>query len=181
MKTTTLLAALAIAASSAVGFAADSKRTADYILTSPSDFEGKEVTLDVAFVKPVRWKSPVPELAFFHAMTTDRRDDRPAGRILVVVAADKTTAFARKYGTDPDGRRLDADTLRGILLAAPGKHPRARVWMVDTDGRAAELIKNKKLMIDDEGVEGDELDGQGPGAGNGPQNPPQPPPGGPNR
>jgi len=141
--------------------ASDSKRTAEYILTTPSDFEGKEVTLDVAFVKPVQWKSPVPELAFFRALTIDRQDKKPGGHILVIIPAADAAKFAKKYGTDFEGRN-ESNTLRGTFLAAPGgKERHRRVWMIDTTGKAAELIKANKLEVNDEG----EMMGEGGGPG----------------
>ena len=139
--------------------ASESKRTAEYILATPADFEGKEVTLDVSFVKPVHWKSPVPELAFFHAVTLDRRDYRPGGHILVAILAEDAGKFSQKYGLEPKGRNLSR-VLTGTLMAAPGRGPElhGRVWLIDTTGKAADLIKAKKLEI---------LEGDGPqGGGN---------------
>lgn len=130
--------------------ASDSKRTAEYIFTTPTDFEGKEVTLDVSFVKPVPWKSPVAELAFYHAMTIDRQDYKPGGTILVAVAATDSAKFAKKYGLDFEGRR-NSNQLKGTLVASPGREG-PKVWILDTTGKVADLIKAKKLQIqDDEG------------------------------
>lgn len=163
MKTSLLITMALTAAFLPLAGAADSKRTAEYILATPGDFEGKEVTLDVAFVKPVRWKSPVPELAFFRVMTIDRRDDKPGGHILVAIPASEAGKFAKKYGMDFDGRG-DSDTLRGTLLAGPGKGPdkmkHARIWFIDTTGTAVELIKSDKLELIDDGP----MDGSGGGA-----------------
>lgn len=162
-----LLTALLFAGASAL-HAGDSKRTAEYILTTPTEFEGKEVTLDVAFVKPVHWKSPAPELAFFHALTMDRSDNRPGGGIMVAIPAADAAKFAKKFGTDFDGRN-DMDTLRGTLIAAPGKGPRPRVWLIDTTGKVAELVKQNKLAIDED-EEGGVPNGPGP-RGPGPRRP----------
>lgn len=157
---------------------AESKHTADYILSTPSDYEGKSVTLDVAFVKPVNWKSPVPELAFFHAMTIDTREKKPGGCILVAILAEKSASFAKKYGLNFDDRN-DSDTLKGTLIAAPGKdkeHHHHRVWLIDaTEGKLAELIAAKKLEINEEdggpgeGMQQGMLEGSGgPGGPGGP-------------
>ena len=100
MKILHCLPLVLLAAAGPMLHASDSKRTAEYILTTPADFEGKEVTLDVSFVKPVHWKSPVPELAFFHVMTLDRRDYKPGGEILVVIPSEDASHFAQRYGTD---------------------------------------------------------------------------------
>lgn len=129
--------------------ASDSKRTADYILTTPADFEGKEVSLDVAFVKPVHWQSPVPELAFFHAVTLDRRDRKPAGQILVAIPSADAAHFAKKYGTDFQSRN-ESDSLSGTLTTAPGKGPKRKVWIVDTTGQVGELVKRNQLSIVEE-------------------------------
>lgn len=150
MKTPSLLAVVVLGFSSPFLHAADSERTAEYILTTPQEFEGKAVELDVSFVKPVRWKSPVPELAFFHAFTIDRKDRKPGGVIPVAVAAADAASFAKKYGTDFDGR-YDKDDLVGTLLASPGHAPRKQVWFVDTSGLAAELIKQGKMHLEDDG------------------------------
>ena len=153
---------LLLAVSAPLSLAGDSKHTAEYIIANSAQYEGKEVVLDVSFVKPVSWKSPIPELAFFHVITVDRRDKRMGGGILVAVKAAESGAFAKKYGMDFDGRR-DSDSLKGVLLAAPGRGPdqkaRARVWFVDTTGTAADLIKAKKLEL----IENGPNDGKVPG------------------
>jgi hypothetical protein len=106
MKTPFLLSAVALTlfGSLAISEAADSKRTAEYLLSSPLTHEGKAVTVDVAAVKPVQWKSPLPELTFFHALTMDRIDRKPGGGILVAVPTAEAASFAKKYGTDFEGR-----------------------------------------------------------------------------
>lgn len=161
-----LLSVLIVAAASALQ-AGDSKRTAEYILTTPTEFGGKEVTLDVALVKPVHWKSPSPELVFFHVLTIDRSDKKPGGGIMVAIPAADAAKFAKKYGTDFDGRN-DMDTLRGTLIAAPGKGPHARVWIIDTTGKMGELVKQKKLIIEDEEDGGFGPQGPGPRGHRGP-------------
>jgi hypothetical protein len=162
MKTTHLLAMLLLAVSAPLSLAGDSKHTAEYIIANSAEYEGKEVQLDVAFVKPVQWKSPIPDLAFFHAITIDRRDKKMGGSILVAVKAADSGAFAKKYGMDFDGRG-DSDSLKGVFLAAPGRGPaeraRARIWFVDTTGTAAELVKAKKLEL----MEGGPNEGREPG------------------
>lgn len=167
MKTKCFLLSVLLAAAASSLQAGDSKRTAEYILTTPTEFEGKEVTLDVALVKPVHWKSPAPELAFFHALTIDRSDKKPGGGIMVAIPAADAAQFAKKYGTDFDGRN-DMDTLRGTLIAAPGKGPRARVWLIDTTGKVGELVKQKKLIIEDEEEGGFGPQGPGPRGPRGP-------------
>ncbi len=137
--------ALALFGSLAASPAADSKRTAEYLLSSPLSFEGKSVTLDVAMVKPARWKSPIAEVTFFHAMTMDRVDRKPGGDILVAVPTAEAASFAKKYGTDFEGR-FDSDSLKGMLMAAG---PR-KVWMIDTTGQLQKLMAEHKVMLPDE-------------------------------
>ena len=167
MKILHCLPLVLLAAAGPMLHASDSKRTAEYILTTPADFEGKEVTLDVSFVKPVHWKSQVPELAFFHAMTIDRRDYKPGGEILVVIPSEDASHFAQRSGTDFKSRNY-SNSLKGTLVAAPGGRMHAKIWILDTTGKIADLVKQNKLRIEEEG-------GGGGGAGGGPG----PGPGGP--
>ena len=143
MKTLHYLPLVLLAAVAPLIHASDSKRTAEYILTTPADFEGKEVTLDVAFVKPVHWKSPVPELAFFHAMTLDLRDYKPGGEILVVIPSEDASRFAQRYGTDFKTRTF-SNVLKGTLVAAPGGRMH-KIWILDTTGKITDLVKQNKL------------------------------------
>ena len=161
MKTLYCLPLVLLAAAAPLLHASDSKRTAEYILTTPADFEGKEVTLDVSFVKPVHWKSPVPELAFFHAMTLDRTDYKPGGEILVVILSEDASHFAQRYGTDFKSRSY-SNSLKGTLVAAPGGRRHAQLWIFDTTGKVADMVKQNKLMIEEEG-------GGGAGGGPGPR------------
>lgn len=146
-----------LAVSAPLSLAGDSKHTAEYIIVNSAEYEGKEVVLDVSFVKPVQWKSPISELAFFHVVTVDRRDNKMGGSIIVAVKAADAGSFAKKYGMDFDGRR-DSDSLRGVFLVAPGRGPdskvRGQVWFVDTTGTAVELIKAKKLELGEDGPNG---------------------------
>lgn len=167
MKTLHGLLFLLLALAASTLQASDSKRTADYILSTPADFEGKSVPLDVAFVKPVHWKSPVPELAFFHAMTLDRREYKPGGEILVVIPAADASSFSKKYGTDFKGRSTSLP-LQGILVAVPGGKMPAKVWTIDTTGKVADLVKDHKLAIEEESGPGQGGPGPGPGRGPGP-------------
>ena len=168
MKTLHCLPRVLLATVAPLIHASDSKRTAEYILTTPADFEGKEVTLDVAFVKPVHWKSPNPELAFFHAMTIDRLNHKPGGEILVAIPSTDAAKFAKKFGTSFE-RRNESDSLQATLVAAPGGRMHAKVWILDTTGKVADLVKQDKLaIVEDEG---------GGGAGPGSHGPRKPGPG----
>jgi hypothetical protein len=142
---------LAIVLISTVVASADSKRTAEFILSDPKAYQDQPVTLDVAMVKPVRWISPLPEIAFFHALTIDRSDKEPGGGILVAVPSGDSAKFAKKYGTDFDGKR-SSTTLRGTFIAVGGRdHGHRGVWVVDTTGKLDSLIKERKATLPDDG------------------------------
>ncbi len=149
MKTPTLLVVVVLGLSSPLLHAAGSERTAEALLTTPAEFEGKQVTLDVGFVRPVRWKSPAEEFAFFHAVTMDRNDHKPAGEILVAIPAAEAAEFTKKYGTDYEGR-YDKDVLTGMFIASPGRSAREQFWLVDTTGKLAEIIAQKKITLQDD-------------------------------
>lgn len=142
---------------------AESKRTVEYILSDLVAYQNKEVTLDVAFVKPVHWVSPYAGLAFFHAMTIDRTDKKSGGGILVAVPAVDSAKFAKKYGTDFDGRS-DKDTLRGELLAA-GSAGHRKIWVLDTTGKLSEMMAAQKKDFPEEAMNSDL--GGGPKGGKG--------------
>ncbi|CAN5795637.1 hypothetical protein BH09VER1_BH09VER1_19470 [soil metagenome] len=158
------LACLGILGLSSNAQASDSKRTAEYLLTTPVANEGKEVTLDVSFVTPVHWKSPLPDVAFFHAMTIDRNDRKPGGEIMVAIPSAKAEAFARKYGTDFKGRN-DMNSLKGVFTALGGGEGRGpRTWIIDsTDGLLQKAIAEHKFSLPP--------DAGGPGEHGGPGGP----------
>lgn len=146
MKTLTLLTVTALITLASPGFA-DSKRTADYLRIEPTKHVDKEVTVDVLMVHPTHWKSPVAELAFFHATTIDRTDKNVSGTILVAVAADEAADFAKKYGTDYEGKN-NRHALTGKFILVNGKGP-SGLWMIDTTDKVAGLLKENKLAIPD--------------------------------
>ncbi|MEX1117564.1 MAG: hypothetical protein WEB60_02105 [Terrimicrobiaceae bacterium] len=142
---------LALVLLSSALVSADSKRTAEFLLSNPKAYQDQSVTVDVALVKPVRWVSPIPELAFFHALTIDRSDKKPGGGILVAVPSGDSAKFAKKYGTDFEGKN-SSTMLKGTFLAAGGGgHAGHRgVWVIDTTGKLETLIKDRKISIPDE-------------------------------
>lgn len=165
MKTKFLAASLL-----ALGFSnlwADSKRTAEFILSDPKTYEGQQVTLDVALVKPVHWVSPLPDFAFFHALTIDRTDGRPGGGILVAIPASESASFAKKYGTDFEGRN-DKTTLRGAFIAIGGGHRPGKIWIVDTTGELENKMREMKKEFPEEAFGGEEGSGPGPRGPGGP-------------
>lgn len=150
MKTSISLLALVVAA--VLGFTstgrADSKRTAEYLLTAPNEHKDAEVTVDVALVKPVHWVSPIPDTSFFHAMTIDRSDRKGGGTILVAVPTSEAQSFTRKYGTDFEGR-YESNSLKGQFISVGAKDSKGpgRFWLIDTTGKLAQAIESKKLEL----------------------------------
>ena len=162
MKIRTIILPMLFAALPLMLRASDSKRTAEYLLSTPFQFEGKEVTLDVAFVKPVHWKSPISEIAFFHAITLDRLDHKPGGEIMVVIPSEDAAKFSKKFGASFEGRN-ESNSLKGIFTTAPGGRDGRKVWLLDTTGKIGDLVKQNKLVIED----GERSEG-GPGGPGGP-------------
>ncbi len=160
-----LLACAAFVLAPAPLRAADSKRTAEYLLISPLDHENQKVTVDVAFVKPVNWVSRIPGMSFFHARTIDRVDHKPGGEILVAVPTADAEKFARKYGTDFEGR-MDRNALDGQFIAGGGRG-RGKIWMIDLSGQLAEMIAAQKAEFPDEAFMVGGPGGRGPGMGEG--------------
>jgi hypothetical protein len=160
MNTITKLTAVILIASSTFGYS-QSKRTAEFLRLDPKAHVDKEVTLDVSMVKPVHWKSPIDEISFFHALTIDRTEDKSGGSILVAVPAVDALKFAKRYGTNFDGRN-DKDKLVGTFILVSGQGP-SGIWIIDTTGKVAQLIKDKKLTLPDAAKGGDAGPGPGPG------------------
>lgn len=129
--------------------AADSKHTAKYIITNSAEYEGKEVSLDVAFLRPVHWKSPNSEISFFRASTKER-GGKEGGFILVAIRAADSEKFSRKYGLNES--RRDTDTLKGVLRSARARGAKRGngVWVLDTTGRLQDLLKDGKFELPDE-------------------------------
>lgn len=145
-----------VALLAAVSFAnAESKRTADFLRLAPQTHENKEVTVDVSMVKPVHWKSPLEDVSFFHALTIDRTVHKGGGTILVAVPTADAEKFAKKYGTNFEGRN-DMDKLTGTFILVSGKGA-SGLWLIDTTGKLAQLIKDKKLQMPDGAAAGNDL------------------------
>lgn len=143
--------------------------TVDYYLTTPEQFKNMMVNLDVKGVRPVEFKSPIPDLAFFHMTTWDKQKNRPGGHIMLVAPASLATTIMKKYGNDMR-RGGDIDRMRGILMLSPGgpgpekqganaesnppqgppRHgPRhAQMWMIDYEGRSAAIMEAHKAEME---------------------------------
>lgn len=140
---------------------AESKHTAEYFLTTPQEFVNQLVSLDVAFVKPVHWVSPNPDFQFFHAMTIDKTDKKPGGGILVAVKSADASAFARKYGTDFEGKSATT-ALKGLFLAGGGAKGRMKVYLVDTTGELKALFDAGEFALPADPADGGDQEGPGP-------------------
>lgn len=165
--------------------------SADDYLVSPWDYEGQTIKLNVAFVRPSHFQSPLPDVIFYHAMTMTL-DHKIGGEMLIAVSKTESEHFARTFGLDFHGR--NARSLSGTLLLAhrphppfhrdqpnpqgsPGGTPEASgtnsndtehhrhepgIWFVDYKGLNADLFSKHK------DIELPEMGGPGPGAGQGP-------------
>ena len=94
--------------------------SADEYLVSPWDYEGKAIKLNVAFVRPAHFQSPLPDVIFYHAMTLTV-DRKPGGEMIIAVPKDQSEHFAHYYGLDFHGR--NSRILSGTLLLAHRPHP----------------------------------------------------------
>ncbi len=96
-----------------------SKYTADYYLSTPDQFEGKTITLDVSHLNPARSKSPIPEIQLFGAATWDKQQYLPGGWIHVAVPKSIVDKVVKTYGTNMDSMSRNPGTsrLKGILRA----------------------------------------------------------------
>jgi hypothetical protein len=101
----------------------------------------------------------------------DRSDKRPGGGILVVIPSEDSAKFAKKYGTDFDGRS-DMTTLRGLFMVAGGgrEHGRPGIWVVDTTGKFKTLLEERRVSLPDDAAEPGGGFG-GPGGPGGPGRP----------
>ena len=131
MNTRTILlvaAALAVGHSALLAEAKYSTYTADYYKGAYDLYEGKSITLKVAFVKPYSYKSDIEDIRFFHAVTNDEQKHMDGGEIPVAVPLAGGTDLIKRYGTAPS-RDGQVRLLTGILR--PDGHG---LWFVDVNG-----------------------------------------------
>jgi len=121
-------AALSLAGGLLIAFtgayaAIGSKYTADYYLTTPDQFEGKTVTMDVTHLTPSRSKSHIPDIQLFHALTWDKQQYLPGGTIIVAVPKASVEKVVRTYGTNIEAmsRSPGTNRLKGVLRAMGGQ------------------------------------------------------------
>ncbi|MFZ4778985.1 MAG: hypothetical protein ACOYM3_26765 [Terrimicrobiaceae bacterium] len=141
MKTRTLLllaSALVIGHSNLFAEAKYSKFTADYYKGAYDLYEGQEITLKVAFVKPYSYKSDISDVRFFHAITRDDQKNMSGGEIPVAVPISSGNELIRRYGTagsEEEKTRL----LRGVLRA--DGHG---LWFVDVNGTLTKTLDARR-------------------------------------
>ncbi|MDD5260830.1 MAG: hypothetical protein PHD76_03180 [Methylacidiphilales bacterium] len=158
---------------------ANTSYSADYYLTTPDAFQGQMVTLDVVNLKPVNFKSPIPELAFFHMMTWDRSKGIPGGEIMLVAPATDARNLMKKYGGKmprPGMGPPDVEKLKGVFTLSPGGPRRGEKPGDESSGnkqgQAGNDAASKSTGIEKTGGEpGDDSKGQRPGNWHGPMHP----------
>ncbi len=154
MKIVLTLTCLLLAVSPAL--AERSKYTADYVRNFKSDQIDQKVTLEVAWMKPVKMKEE-KDYTVVIAHTWDEREKNFGGTIPVVLLSEDRVDLLKKYDTAPDkeggkfrGRDLDTRRLSGILREV-GK---GKTLVVDlTDGKVdlSELRKPEEDKDDGKG------------------------------
>jgi hypothetical protein len=122
--------------------------TANEILADPAAHHEKSVRLDVVFLRPVRWTSPVPEVAFFHAITFDKRNQNYGGEILLAAPESARDSLIRRYGVTGDRRKPTTTSLRAVLRNT-GSETKRGLWYIDqTEGTLTEAIAEKHAQIE---------------------------------
>jgi len=138
MKILPLLLLSAALASTAMAGPKYSKFTADYYKGAYDQYEGKEITLKVAFVKPYSYKSDIDDVRFFHAITSDDSKKMPGGEIPVAVPLQSSDELIRRYGTAPDEDRKTR--LMSGVLRADGHG----LWFVDVNGNVTKALDARR-------------------------------------
>ena len=115
-----------------------SKYTADFYKGAYDSYEGKTITLKVAFVKPYSYKSDIEDVRFFHAITRDDVKKMNGGEIPVAVPLAGGEDFIRRYGTAPS-EKGQVVNLTGVLRA-DGRG----LWFVDVNGTITKKIDARK-------------------------------------
>jgi len=94
---------------------ANSTRSASFYLNAPQKYEGKKITLYVAFVKR--------EADSQYSAYTVSRDGDETAYIDVLLSKDKTESFARKYGSDfkYQNGKIRTRPMSGILSQVEGR------------------------------------------------------------
>lgn len=115
-----------------------SKYTADYYKGAYDLYEGQEITLKVAFVKPYSYKSDIPDVRFFHAITRDDQKNMEGGEIPVAVPLASGDELIRRYGT-AGSEEEKTHLLKGVLRA--DGHG---LWFVDVNGALTKLIDARR-------------------------------------
>lgn len=137
-----VVAALAAGHSSLLAEAKYSTYTADYYKGAYDLYEGKSITLKVAFVKPYSYKSDLEDTRFFHAITNDEQKHMDGGEIPIAVPLAGGADLIKRYGTAPSQDR-QVRLLTGIL-----RSDGHGLWFVDVNGSVTknlDAIRQKEI------------------------------------
>lgn len=118
-------------------------RTANGVLAEAKQLTDQPVRVDVAFLRPVRWASPVEGLVFFHAMTYDKRNSAPGGEILLAAPEDQSAALAKKYGVTVESRRPSTTALSATLRSTSNDEDRGVFYLDLSDGKLAAALEER--------------------------------------
>lgn len=138
MKLLPIILLSAALSSTAWADAKFSKFTADYYKGAYDLYEGQEISLKVAFVKPYSYKSDLPDVRFFHAVTRDDGKNMAGGDIPVAVPLNSGDDLIRRYGTAP-AEEGKTRLLRGVLRA--DGHG---LWFVDVNGNISKKVDARR-------------------------------------
>ena len=146
MNTRTFLLVASVLAAGHSALLAEAKYstfTADYYKGAYDVYEGQQITLKVAFVKPYSYKSDIEDVRFFHAITCDEQKHMQGGEIPVAVPLTAGTDLIKHYGTAPshDGQ---ARLLTGIL-----RSDGHGLWFVDVNGsitKKLDAIRQREMI-----------------------------------
>lgn len=89
---------LLLMATAAMAWAQD-RRVADYYLNNQEPYLGKKITLNCAYVNR-ETEQPGGDFVVFRAYTFSKGTEWNSAMISVRVPSDKSSAFAKKYGSD---------------------------------------------------------------------------------
>ena len=117
--------------------AAESKNTVKYLEIHGKDLVGKQVTLDVTHVAPVKALNEEAKdygIQVFQVHTLNKKSQTPGGTIMTFVEADESERFLKRYGYTPEvtkgrDRVTDSRTYRAVLQ----KNPKGDFCLFDSE------------------------------------------------
>lgn len=146
------LAAVMLLAGAGVATAGTSgKNTAAFYKANIDKYEGKRVTIDVAFVRAVAMRQEPEDYRLFWAATVDEDERAPGGGIIIVADRADAEKLLRKYGTnvERDGPRrgeVELDSMRGTLRKIDLERMRKVPYLDLTDGGVNLSEEARKAM-----------------------------------